>query len=236
MAGSGIEGDRGGEMPPGLVLGFEPFAGLRRNPACELAEAVDGTMVRGIPIVGRRLPVSLARVPDQVDRLIAAHAPAFVVALGLAAGATSVRVEALAVNSIHLSVPDNDGAQPRDGRAVDPDGPAARLARWDAPVLAAAIRASGVPARASFHAGTHLCNFTLYHLLGRLPPSVPCGFLHLPHASDAVAAMASDAAEMPSLSAGDLATALDVVLRALSADTAASRAGDRATSELTSEE
>jgi pyroglutamyl-peptidase len=32
----------------------------------------------------------------------------------------------------------------------------------------------------SHHAGTHLCNLTLYHFLSALPPDRPVGFLHLP--------------------------------------------------------
>ena len=49
--------------------------------------------------------------------------------------------------------------------------------------MVAAIVAAEVPARVSFHAGTHLCNLTLYTFLGALSgrqPS-PLGFLHLPY-------------------------------------------------------
>ncbi|MEJ0072126.1 MAG: hypothetical protein WDO24_29260 [Pseudomonadota bacterium] len=45
------------------------------------------------------------------------------------------------------------------------------------------MRAAGLPARLSFHAGTHCCNLWLYHALGTLERRgrpIPCGFVHLP--------------------------------------------------------
>jgi pyroglutamyl-peptidase len=124
----------------------------------------------------------MARLPDVLAELIAAHDPAFVIALGLARGSAVIRVEAMAVNAVAFTVADNDGAG-ADGQPIDANGPAGRSATWDATAVAAAIAGAGLPARVSWHAGTHLCNFALYTVAGLLERTagrVPCGFLHLP--------------------------------------------------------
>lgn len=171
-----------------LVTGFERFAGLAANPASRVACALDGETVGGLRVVGREIPVSLARTPAVVADLVAAHRPAVVLALGLAAGAAVPRVEMHAINAAHFSVPDNDGYAAPPGTLLG-EGPAGRSATWDGAAVVAAIEAAGVPARLSFHAGTHLCNATLYHLLGlaaAAAPATPCGFLHLPYLPEQV--------------------------------------------------
>lgn len=170
-------------MPPskpiGLVTGFEPFAGMDRNPSADLLPALDGEKIGGMRIVARRLPVSAARAPGVVRDLLTEWRPSFVAGLGLATGAPVLRVERLAINAARFSVADNDGARPK-GEPFDPSGPAALRATWDAEAIVTALLDAGLPAAASWHAGTHLCNMTLFTLLRLLPTTVPCGFLHLP--------------------------------------------------------
>ena len=65
----------------------------------------------------------------------------------------------------------------------------ARRATWDAEAVVAGIMDRGIPARLSFHAGTHLCNLTLYTYLEALEQvglEAPCGFLHLPYLPEQV--------------------------------------------------
>ncbi len=173
----------------GLVTGSAPFAGLPTNPAQLLLPHLDGLTLEGARIVARETPVSLARLPDILPRLIDEVRPDFVVALGLALGAPVVRVEKIAINACHFGIPDNEGAQPLGGVPIGPDGPPARFATWDADAVLDSVLASGVPASLSFHAGTHLCNFTLYTYLGALEvrgARGPCGFLHLPYLPEQV--------------------------------------------------
>lgn len=170
--------------PVGLVTGSLPFAGLPSNPAEIVLSHIEGLEFSGIRIVTQATPVSFARLPALLPALVAEHRPVFVLALGLALGAPVLRVETLGVNAAHFGIADNEGAQPSGGQAFAADGPVARRATWDGEAVVAAIEAEGVPARLSFHAGTHLCNLTLYTYLGALegaPVTVPCGFLHLPY-------------------------------------------------------
>lgn len=167
----------------GLVTGSQPFAGLPTNPAELVLPHVDGLVLDGIRIVAQATPVSFTNLPTLLPSLVAEHKPAFVLALGLALGAPVLRVETIGVNAAHFGIADNEGVQPVGGAPFS-DGPAARRATWDGEAVVAAIEAEGIPARLSFHAGTHLCNFTLYTYLGALeaaPVTVPCGFLHLPY-------------------------------------------------------
>jgi len=175
--------------PIGLVTGSRPFAGLPTNPAEVVLPFLDGTVVDGITIVARATPVSRTGLPSHLPELIETYRPAFVLALGLALGAPVVRVETIAVNACHFAIPDNEGVRPLGGEPIDPAGPAARIATWDADAVVEAILAEDIPVRTSFHAGTHLCNLTLYTYLGALEAlglRSPCGFLHLPYLPEQV--------------------------------------------------
>jgi pyroglutamyl-peptidase len=204
----------------GLVLGFEPFAGLPTNPASTVLPLLDGRRIGGVTLKARPIPVSLGRIGPALDALLDGNEPALVLALGLAAGAPILRVEMLAVNAAHLGVADNDGERPAGGVRLTEEGPEARRATWDGAAVAAAIEAAGLPARLSFHAGTHLCNATLYALLGRLEryrPPPPCGFLHLPHTPEEVVALRRRAAAAGAGEPEPASMALSDQLRAIEA-------------------
>jgi pyroglutamyl-peptidase len=116
--------------------------------------------------------------------LVIEHRPAFVLALGLALGAPIIRIEKVAINAVHFAIADGEGARPRGGQAFAPNEPPARFATWDADAVVEEILQAGIPATTSYHAGTHLCNLTLFTLLSALESvglRSPCGFLHLPY-------------------------------------------------------
>jgi len=187
----------------GLVTGSQPFAGLPDNPAQSLLPEVEGATLHGVTIRTMATPVSVEAVPATIAGLIAEHRPAFFVALGLALGAPVLRLETTAINRLDFGVADNHGQRPADGRPIDPAGPPARMATWDARALVAELRAGGLPAVVSHHAGTHLCNATLYASLGAMAAQGlpgPCGFLHLPYLPEQVARFQAQAP-----AAGDLA-------------------------------
>lgn len=173
----------------GLVTGSEPFAGLPSNPAEILLRQVAGSVFGGITIKTVATPVDLDRLPDLLPELVATHRPAFVVSLGLGMGIPSIRVERMAINMASFAVADNVGNQPL-GVPHTQGGPDGRAASWDAAAIVASLRQAGVPAVVSDHAGTHLCNYTLYAMLAALEAlgraHVPCGFFHLPFLPDQV--------------------------------------------------
>lgn len=180
----------------GLITGSEPFAGLADNPAELLLPHIDGKSFGGIEVKAVATPVSLAGLPRFLPGLIAEYRPAFVVSLGLALGEPVLRVETIGINMLSFGTPDNEGAQPTDGRALDPSGPPARKATWDHDAIVRALLAAGLPAKTSYSAGTHMCNATLYTALGAIAAlglQGPCGFFHLPYLPQQVARFLSEA-------------------------------------------
>lgn len=144
--------------------------------------------------------------------------PRIVLGLGLAGGAPALRVETFAINAVHLGVADNDGAAPLGAEALRPGEPDSLRATWDAPAVVERLRAAGLPARLSFHAGTHLCNATLYAMLAALLRAdgagrrTLCGFLHLPYLPDQVVWLMRKAAGGAGAAAGGAAEAPSMAL------------------------
>ena len=213
----------------GLLTGSLPFAGMADNPAHRLLSGFDGRVINGIRIAALALDSDLAAMPAALSEAIARTRPVFVVSLGLALGAPVLKLETTAINRLSFAVPDNRGARPTDGRPIEPDGPAARLATWPAQDLAAALLDAGLPAVVSHFAGTHICNATLYTALGAMQGlglGGPVGFLHLPFLPEQVAAFLRDAPpqgdaaplrprDLPSMSQADQERALEILLAAV---------------------
>ena len=125
---------------------------------------------------------------ESFHRLIEAHRPDACLFCGQAASRPWITLEAIAVNVFK-------------GKVIDPDGPAAYWATIpEQESLAAAMREAGIPAKLSFHAGTHLCNHILYTALRRADASgvaTPCGFLHLPMTNTQVISAEEDRPFIP---------------------------------------
>ena len=168
--------------PKVLLLGSEPFGGLSLNPAAEVVGQFAGNVSEAYDVVGAVVPVSYTDLPTRIASLVATIEPAIAIGLGLFVGASCVRVETTAINIADFDVVDNHGVFVRN-QPLEVGGPGARLATYNAPRIASALRADGIPARVSHHAGTHLCNLTLFNLLkacaGESRPVI-CGFIHLP--------------------------------------------------------
>lgn len=172
--------------PSLLLTGFEPFGGGTINPSGELARRLDGIEIAGARVVGRALPVSFERLPSLiaalVDEMVARAGTAALLGMGLAGGEPAIRLEQIAINRAHSETADNDGVAPVN-QPLERDGPAARIATLELEPIVADLRGAAIPARLSFHAGTHCCNLWLYHALGALERAgkrIPCGFIHLP--------------------------------------------------------
>ena len=180
-------------LAPILVTGFEPYGGHSRNPSFEAMQALAGRTVDGVAIVGRKLPVSMARLKPALAALLEEAEYSAVISLGLCPGASAIRIERTAVNLADFEIADNDGASLKDVE-VSPNGPAARLATLPLRAIERALLAAGTPALLSDSAGTYLCNACLYSCLeaAEARPKPPlCGFLHLPCMPEQVAEAAS---------------------------------------------
>jgi len=216
---------------PVLITGFEPFGGMTYNPSAEIARALNGAEIGGRRIVGRLLAVDFARHRTQLESLFSEIAPALYVAFGLATGEDMIRIERFGVNLADFPIPDNAGAR-HTGLAIETDGPAARASTLPCAEIRTALLVAGIPARLSNSAGSYLCNANLYTSLGlsadRRPASA-CGFIHLPYASEQVAAILREGkagldgeSAAPSLPLATMIAAAKIIIE-ISLNAAASR-------------
>ncbi len=191
-----------------LVTGFEPFGGDTLNPSAEVARALDGQRIDGVPVHGLVLPCTFAGALPALQAALAARRPQLVLALGLAAGREGFTPERVALNLIDARIADNAGAQPLDEPVV-PAGPAAYFTTLPIKAMVAALRAAGWPASVSLSAGSFVCNQVFYGLQHacRRRRGTRSGFMHLPCLPEQAAA-----APCPSL---PLAAMVQGVQRAL---------------------
>jgi pyroglutamyl-peptidase len=216
-----LPGNQGREMTvaaPILLTGFEPFAGLAYNPSSEIASRLDGKEIRGRRIVGRLLPVDFAGYRAKLEALLREFSPSLYIGFGLASGEDMIRIERFGVNLADFDIPDNAGAR-QVGRAIEADGPAARSATLPCAAIRAALLEAGIPARLSNSAGSYLCNATLYSALDLCAArKIPCGFVHLPYASEQVAALLREG--KGPLTGGSVAPSLPIEMMVAAAEIA----------------
>ncbi|HUE47284.1 MAG TPA: hypothetical protein VMO81_13620 [Aestuariivirgaceae bacterium] len=175
-------------MPaPILITGFEPYGGHGRNPSFEAMQALDGRVIAGAALVGRKLPVSLAKLRPAIAALLDEREYSAIVSLGLQPGASVIHLERSSANLADFDIADNDGLDVTDAE-LSPGGPASRLSTLPLRAIERAMLAAGIPAKLSPSAGTYLCNACLYCTLEAVEAApVPCGFLHLPCMPEQVA-------------------------------------------------
>jgi pyroglutamyl-peptidase len=166
-----------------LVTGFEAFGKEKTNPTAKLAAGLDGKRVLGSRIVGVVLPVSYRRVGESLRTALDEHKPDVVLGTGLWGGRSDVTVERVGINLMNARMPDNDGFLPKDVPIIA-GGPAAYFSSLPHRKIIEHLRKAGIPATASYSAGTFICNALLYHLMNASArEGVPRigGFLHVPN-------------------------------------------------------
>ena len=196
-----------------LLTGFEPYGGHGVNPSQEIVKRLDGLVLHDHRVAGRILPVAIDALDARVDALLGETDPALVVSLGLAPGEPTIRLERIGLNLADFEIADNEGATLRDLPLVA-GAPTARASTLPLRAIEEALLRAGIPARLSTSAGTFLCNATLYAFLGRLGSAVPCGFVHLPHLPEQVAALLGRGphADRASMSLATMIEAVRIVL------------------------
>jgi len=209
----------GGDERVVWLTGFAPFAGFRANPSGLIARALDGTQVGGARVIGRVLPVSLARTDAALAGLARLPRPAAILSLGLFGGASAVQLERVAANRIEFAIADNDGARPVP-QPIAAEGPAALWATLPVDAIRTGLLRAGIPTITSMTAGTYLCNLVFYRLLRlaeRLPGRPPCGFIHLPFPPQEAARLQARTAGLaqPSMAMEMQRQAVEIALRTI---------------------
>jgi pyroglutamyl-peptidase len=184
-----------------LVTGFEPFGGIAENPSQAIVEALRQRPAseRRAEIVTEILPCEFRAAGERIAKLIRELQPAAVVSVGLAAGATAIRLERHALNLNDARNPDNAGDL-ASGRPIDPAGPIGYWSTLPIDDMLQALKARDIPAMITNHAGAYVCNhvfFTARHEIERAGLGTPSGFVHVPLMTEQDAPVPPGGASLP---------------------------------------
>ncbi len=174
-----------------LITAFEPFGAWSTNSSQLCLETFRAQWAArsqgdGQPTIEfRTYPVDFRRVRQQIEADLQGEFD-YAIHLGQAAESSTIRLERFALNVGHE--PGQPSWRPM---RLEPDGPAAYETALPLCDWAKQLRAAGLPAEVSFHAGTYLCNAIFYwsqFFSGRNRRGTQVAFLHLPlargHTSD----------------------------------------------------
>lgn len=146
-----------------LVTAFEPFGGRSTNPSLFIQKALPAS-ISGCKVLKAVIPVSGSEAGEKIRELLRKHRPEIVLSFGLAAGETAVRIERFGLNIKDYGIKDNSGAQPA-GEKICSDGPAAYAVSIPPEKIVEALLKKNIPAYASSHAGTYVCNTLIYEAM-----------------------------------------------------------------------
>ncbi|EWY40474.1 pyrrolidone-carboxylate peptidase [Skermanella stibiiresistens SB22] len=168
-----------------LVTGFERFGPNDLNPSALLMDRLAGRE----GVVTAVLPVEYHACVTRFESLLDLHKPDAAIAFGLARSSDHIRPERVALNLDEAAAPDNAGIT-RHGLRIVPDGPVGYWSTLPVDRIVTALRAAGLPAAASGHAGGYVCNHLFYgvrHGLDLRGSAMPMGFIHVPPLPEQVA-------------------------------------------------
>lgn len=203
-----------------LLTAFEPYGDWDSNSSWLTLIELLKQRPSDVDLVTRRYPVDLEALQKRLNGDLDDGFDA-ILHTGQAPGATHIKLESIALN-VAGCVENAGGHLP----AIVPDAPLAfrsamPLADWSSSLVNA-----GIPASISYHAGTFLCNATMYlsHLwCYRQGINRPIGFVHFPLTSEQSCKAGSRLASLPT---SLQAEALRIMLRRL-ADRAAQARQER---------
>jgi pyroglutamyl-peptidase len=198
-----------------LLTAFEPFGPWKQNSSWLTLVDLTKNLPQQPRITTRLYPVDLTELRKRLAADLEADFD-YAIHLGQATGSAQIALEAIGLNVV-----DNEHAAAEPPRPIVTDGPVAYrtclpLASW-----AMKLGQAGVPCRVSYHAGTFLCNATLYlsqYLADHRPLKTRSAFMHLPLESGQVV---RDGRDEPSLPQPMLTRAVRLVLDDLTDNPAA---------------
>lgn len=180
-----------------LLTAFEPYDRWPENSSWEALVDFTSWYEGPAEIITRRYPVHLSGLSDRLRDDLQLNVD-YAIHCGQAPGSPLIRLEAFGLNVSH-----ENGVRLIDG----PDA-----YRSDIPVesMAAELRSVGVPAAASYHAGTYLCNAAMYlscHYSRVMDTATQSLFIHFPLTPPQAAREGGEAPSMaPSISSRAIAT------------------------------
>ena len=177
-----------------LLTAYEPYEQWPTNASWMLVQELTRDLPSEPQVTTRLYPVDFTDVRQKLEADLKDNYDV-VLMLGQAPGYAAIQLEAIGVNVGLLH-----GAAPEEASLLAADGPVAYRSSLPLESWAAQLRASGIPAQVSFHAGTYLCNAALYlahYFIERLSLPTQAAFLHIPLDPSQVLADCNPAASCP---------------------------------------
>jgi pyroglutamyl-peptidase len=196
-------------MPRVLITAFKPYDRWPTNASWLALIELTRTLPATPQVFTRLYEVDFDHVREQLERDLAVNYD-FALHVGQAPGSTRVQLEAIGIN-----VGGHSRQLPDDFSPLAPGGPTAYRSALPLAQMAHRLREEGIPAQVSYHAGTYLCNATLYlshHIIAERGLKTRAAFVHLPLDTSQVM---DEEQILPSLSAHESARALRIILEGL---------------------
>src|SRR4051812_23956974 len=160
-------------MPRVLVTAFEPYDRWKANASWLALVQLTQDLPDEPQLTTRLYPVDFSEMKARLQADLSARYD-YVLHLGQAPGSSRIQLEAIGLN-----IGGSSSQSPDQYRPLVDDGPVAYrtilpLADW-----AVKLRRAGIPAQVSYHAGSYLCNATLYwshYLAAQLAVNTPSAF------------------------------------------------------------
>ena len=160
-----------------LITAFEPYGARPENASWLALMELTRTLPEGPRITTRRYPVDFAAVRQHLAKDLSADYD-FAIHLGQSPGIAHVQLEAFGLN-----VGGDSSQLPERHGPLISGGPIAYQTNLPLADWAAGLRAQGIPTQVSHHAGTYLCNATLYwscYYAEQMALKTRSLFVHLP--------------------------------------------------------
>jgi len=164
-------------MPRIFISAFEPYGGWSENSSWLALVEFTKQLGPDAKVTTRLYPVDFDTVAERLRKDLVADYD-FALHLGQAPGAASVKLEAIGLN-----VGGRSEQRPEEFRRLVEDGPVAYRSALPLAEWSCLLRAEGIPAMVSYHAGSYLCNATLYlsHFFAEtMKLKTKSTFMHLP--------------------------------------------------------
>ncbi len=192
-----------------LLTAFEPYEQWKENSSWLTLMELLKDRPPAPELVTRRYPVELSAMRDKLYKDLQLGFDA-IIHLGQSPGSPQIKLESIAVNAAGRV--ENSGDELT---LIEEHGPVAYrshlpLGRWSK-----MLRDKQIPAIVSYHAGTYLCNATMYsslHLGRGMSPVPLVGFFHLPLTMQQAA---SSTQALPSMDVRTMALAVRLMLEDL---------------------
>lgn len=192
-----------------LLTAFEPYGEWSQNSSwLGLVELLKDRPTE-IDLVTRRYPVNLGALQEKLNQDLQTDYDA-VLHLGQSPGTPALKLEAVALNVAGCM---DDAGQ--DLPSLIESAPIAFRSQMPLASWSQSLSEAGIPSKISYHAGTFLCNATMYlthYWFHSRDECRPVGFVHLPLATEQVAALGQ---ALPSLPVKTLAGAIRVLVEEL---------------------